>query len=63
VRADENLGPSCRKPAPATARLVSLNRARRGAHNDIDSVNINGGLVVLQLGEVVGVGLENLGWH
>jgi len=30
-------------------RLVSLNRARRDAYNDIDSVNISGGLVVLQL--------------
>jgi hypothetical protein len=50
----ENLSPSCRKSTPATARLVSLNRARRGAYNDIDSVNINGGLVVLQLGGGVG---------
>jgi hypothetical protein len=38
-----------RGQAPAIARLVSLNRARRGAYNDIDSVNISGGLVVLQL--------------
>jgi hypothetical protein len=50
----ENLRPSCRKPAPATARLVSLNKARRGAYNDIDGVNINSGLVVLQLGGGVG---------
>jgi hypothetical protein len=33
-----------RDQEPATARLVSLNRARRGAYNDIDSVNISGGL-------------------
>ena len=39
---------SIKDQAPATARLVSLNRARRGAYNDIDSVNISGGLVVLQ---------------
>jgi hypothetical protein len=38
-----------RDQAPATARLVSLNKACRGAYNDIDSVNISGGLVVLQL--------------
>jgi hypothetical protein len=31
-------------------RLVSLNRARRGAYNDVDVVNSSGGLVVLQLG-------------
>ena len=30
-----------------TTRLVSLNRARRGAYSDIDSVNISGGLVVV----------------
>jgi hypothetical protein len=38
-----------RNQAPVTARLVSLNRARRGAYNDIDSVNIGDGLVMLQL--------------
>src|SRR3989442_8774645 len=37
------------RTAPATPRLVSLNRARRGAYNDIESVNISGGLVMLQL--------------
>ena len=31
--------------------LLSLNRARRGAYSDIDSVNISGGLVLLQLVE------------
>jgi hypothetical protein len=38
-----------RNQAPVTVRLVSLNRARRGAYNDIDSVNIGDSLVMLQL--------------
>jgi hypothetical protein len=33
-------------------RLVLLNRARRGAYNDIKDVNISGGLVLLQLNSV-----------
>jgi hypothetical protein len=37
-----------RDQAPAIARLVSLNRARRGAYNEKDGVNISGSLVVLQ---------------
>jgi hypothetical protein len=44
-----------RDKAPATARLVSLNRARRGAYNGIDSVNISGDLVVLQLSWLAGM--------
>jgi hypothetical protein len=50
-----------RDQAPATARLVSLNRARRRAYNDIDSVNISGGLVVLQF--EMKVKLKTLGWR
>jgi hypothetical protein len=38
-----------RDQALAIARLASLNRARKGTYNDIDSVNISGDLAVLQL--------------
>ena len=46
-----------------TARLVSLNRARRGAYNDIDVVNSSGGLVVLQLGFENEYEIENPSWR
>jgi hypothetical protein len=37
------------RTALVTARLISLNRTRRGAYNDVNVVNSSGGLVMLQL--------------